>query len=198
MRAKEDNCTQKREKRTKHKKMQSKDNSRATEKIKQQREKRLVAAVYLLSLVMFILGLSYASVPLYQLFCQATGFGGTIQKSNASPSGGAITTVPAIASKSNGTENASAKIYESYEGNDIDNKNNSSENGTGTNWTTTSRPRIMNPSKEKGPENTAQIPEGINEESTRRNTKAKVNPENDKENKAITINFNADISNNLP
>jgi len=29
---------------------------------------------------MLILGLSYASVPLYQLFCQATGFGGTTQK----------------------------------------------------------------------------------------------------------------------
>lgn len=36
-------------------------------------------ALYLISLVIFILGLSYASVPLYQLFCQATGFGGTIQ-----------------------------------------------------------------------------------------------------------------------
>ena len=27
-----------------------------------------------------IIGLSYAAVPLYQMFCQATGYGGTTQK----------------------------------------------------------------------------------------------------------------------
>lgn len=43
-------------------------------------EKKTVSAIYLMSVVMLILGLSYASVPLYQLFCQATGFGGTTQK----------------------------------------------------------------------------------------------------------------------
>ena len=32
-----------------------------------------------LGVAIFMLGFSYASVPLYQLFCQATGFGGTIQ-----------------------------------------------------------------------------------------------------------------------
>ena len=38
-----------------------------------------VVGIYLLSLVLFVLGSSYASVPLYQLFCQSTGFGGTVQ-----------------------------------------------------------------------------------------------------------------------
>lgn len=182
--------------------MQSNDNSRATEKIKQQREKKLsvpvtvpgtvpgtapvtqpfvpIIAIYLLSLVMLILGLSYASVPLYQLFCQATGFGGTIQKSNASSSEGAKAIVLAVSKdKSNGTANSET---------------------TGTNGTTTGTGTvpIINTSKEKGPEKTAQIPGGRNEESTQRNSTTKENPENDKENKAITINFNADISNNLP
>ena len=32
-----------------------------------------------------MLGLAYASVPLYQLFCQATGFGGTTQRADAAP-----------------------------------------------------------------------------------------------------------------
>jgi cytochrome c oxidase assembly protein subunit 11 len=35
-------------------------------------------------LVASMLGLSYASVPLYRLFCQATGFGGTTQVAEAS------------------------------------------------------------------------------------------------------------------
>jgi cytochrome c oxidase assembly protein subunit 11 len=33
-----------------------------------------------------MLGLAYASVPLYSLFCQATGFGGTTQKADKAPS----------------------------------------------------------------------------------------------------------------
>ena len=32
-----------------------------------------------------MLGLAYASVPLYALFCQATGFGGTTQRAGAAP-----------------------------------------------------------------------------------------------------------------
>jgi cytochrome c oxidase assembly protein subunit 11 len=35
-------------------------------------------------LVMAMLGLAYASVPLYRLFCQVTGFGGTTQVAEAS------------------------------------------------------------------------------------------------------------------
>jgi cytochrome c oxidase assembly protein subunit 11 len=36
------------------------------------------------SLVVGMVGLAYASVPLYRLFCQATGFGGTTQVAEAS------------------------------------------------------------------------------------------------------------------
>jgi cytochrome c oxidase assembly protein subunit 11 len=36
------------------------------------------------SLVVAMVGLAYASVPLYRLFCQATGFGGTTQVAEAS------------------------------------------------------------------------------------------------------------------
>ncbi|MEJ0072047.1 MAG: cytochrome c oxidase assembly protein [Pseudomonadota bacterium] len=41
-----------------------------------------------LSLLMIVVGmgcLAYASVPLYRLFCQATGFGGTTQRAAAAP-----------------------------------------------------------------------------------------------------------------
>jgi cytochrome c oxidase assembly protein subunit 11 len=37
------------------------------------------------SVVVAMLGLSYASVPLYRLFCQVTGFGGTTQRAEAPP-----------------------------------------------------------------------------------------------------------------
>jgi len=40
----------------------------------------------LLAAVVFgMVGLSFASVPLYRLFCQATGFGGTTQRAAAAP-----------------------------------------------------------------------------------------------------------------
>jgi cytochrome c oxidase assembly protein subunit 11 len=35
--------------------------------------------------VVGMLGLSYASVPLYRLFCQVTGYGGTTQQADAAP-----------------------------------------------------------------------------------------------------------------
>jgi cytochrome c oxidase assembly protein subunit 11 len=37
------------------------------------------------TLVASMIGLSYASVPLYRLFCQVTGFGGTTQVAEAAP-----------------------------------------------------------------------------------------------------------------
>lgn len=37
-------------------------------------------ALYLLTLVVSMVGLTYAAVPLYRMFCQATGFGGTVQQ----------------------------------------------------------------------------------------------------------------------
>jgi len=36
--------------------------------------------MYMLSIALGTLGVSYASVPLYKVFCQATGFGGTTQR----------------------------------------------------------------------------------------------------------------------
>ena len=42
-------------------------------------------AFILAGVVAGMLGLSYAAVPLYQLFCQVTGFGGTTQKAEKAP-----------------------------------------------------------------------------------------------------------------
>lgn len=43
------------------------------------------AAILLVGLVVGMLGLSYASVPLYRLFCQKTGYGGTPKQSSELP-----------------------------------------------------------------------------------------------------------------
>lgn len=56
-------------------------------------------AIYATAAVVAVSGLSYASVPLYQLFCQATGYGGTTQQvteeafKTVKPVGTAITTM---------------------------------------------------------------------------------------------------------
>ena len=44
-------------------------------------------ALILSSVVAGMIGLSFASVPLYRIFCQVTGFGGTTQVSEAAPGG---------------------------------------------------------------------------------------------------------------
>src|SRR5436309_11263615 len=50
------------------------------------RHSRNGTTVVLLAAVVFgMVGLSFASVPLYRLFCQATGFGGTTQRAAAAP-----------------------------------------------------------------------------------------------------------------
>lgn len=41
------------------------------------RVKRKNTSILLITVIVAMLGLSYAAVPLYRLFCQATGFGGT-------------------------------------------------------------------------------------------------------------------------
>ena len=48
----------------------------------QQRQQKAARdqGLYLLSVVVGMVGLTYASVPLYRLFCQATGFGGTVKE----------------------------------------------------------------------------------------------------------------------
>jgi cytochrome c oxidase assembly protein subunit 11 len=40
----------------------------------------------LVGVVAFMTGLAYASVPLYRLFCQVTGYGGTPQRADSAPS----------------------------------------------------------------------------------------------------------------
>lgn len=51
---------------------------------KLRRKNRLFMAG-LFGLVFGMVGLAYASVPLYALFCQVTGFGGTTQRADAAP-----------------------------------------------------------------------------------------------------------------
>ena len=48
-------------------------------------EKKKLTPIVLASIFVLMLGLSYAAVPLYDLFCRVTGFGGTTQVSNNAP-----------------------------------------------------------------------------------------------------------------
>jgi cytochrome c oxidase assembly protein subunit 11 len=48
-----------------------------------QRNKRVASRAVLF--VLFMIGLAYASVPLYRIFCQVTGFGGTPMRADAAP-----------------------------------------------------------------------------------------------------------------
>lgn len=47
--------------------------------------RHLVVALAMAGIVTGMLGLSYAAVPLYQLFCQVTGYGGTTQRAEQAP-----------------------------------------------------------------------------------------------------------------
>jgi cytochrome c oxidase assembly protein subunit 11 len=49
------------------------------------RRRNGATALLLLSVVGAMIGLSFASVPLYRLFCQATGLGGTTQRAETAP-----------------------------------------------------------------------------------------------------------------
>jgi len=44
-----------------------------------------IAAIACTAGVMFMTGAAFAAVPLYQLFCQVTGFDGTVRKADAAP-----------------------------------------------------------------------------------------------------------------
>ena len=48
-------------------------------------KKKNLTPLVLIGIFVFMLGLSYAAVPLYDLFCRVTGFGGTTQISNSAP-----------------------------------------------------------------------------------------------------------------
>src|SRR5689334_20165111 len=49
-------------------------------------QRNLNVLMILVGVVAGMVGLAYASVPLYQLFCAVTGFGGTPQRADAAPS----------------------------------------------------------------------------------------------------------------
>ena len=48
-------------------------------------EKKKLTPLVLAGIFVLMLGLSYASVPLYEIFCRVTGFGGTTQFANNAP-----------------------------------------------------------------------------------------------------------------
>ena len=48
-------------------------------------EKKKLTPLDLAGIFILMLGLSYASVPLYEIFCKVTGFGGTTQVANKAP-----------------------------------------------------------------------------------------------------------------
>ena len=48
-------------------------------------EKKKLTPLILAGIFILMLGLSYASVPLYEIFCRVTGFGGTTQVANNAP-----------------------------------------------------------------------------------------------------------------
>ena len=48
-------------------------------------ERKKLTPIVLAGIFVLMLGLSYAAVPLYDLFCRVTGFGGTTQVSNNAP-----------------------------------------------------------------------------------------------------------------
>ncbi len=48
-------------------------------------EKKKLTPLVLAGIFIIMLGLSYASVPLYEIFCRVTGFGGTTQVANNAP-----------------------------------------------------------------------------------------------------------------
>ena len=48
-------------------------------------QKKKLTPLILSGIFVLMLGLSYAAVPLYDLFCRVTGFGGTTQISNNAP-----------------------------------------------------------------------------------------------------------------
>ena len=48
-------------------------------------QKKKLTPIILAGIFVVMLGLSYAAVPLYDLFCRVTGFGGTTQISDDAP-----------------------------------------------------------------------------------------------------------------
>ncbi len=56
-----------------------------TETPKAQGKRHGIVALSLAAFVAFMVGLSFAAVPLYRMFCQVTGYGGVPQRAEAAP-----------------------------------------------------------------------------------------------------------------
>mgnify|MGYP001338279486 CR=1 FL=1 len=56
--------------------------------------KKKLTPIVLISIFFLMLGLSFAAVPLYDLFCRVTGYGGTVQRSSIAP--GSLNNLPKI------------------------------------------------------------------------------------------------------
>jgi len=59
--------------------------SHTSAKPQERRDNRAAVGLVLAGVVAGMVGLSFAAVPLYRMFCQATGFGGTPQVAEAAP-----------------------------------------------------------------------------------------------------------------
>jgi cytochrome c oxidase assembly protein subunit 11 len=53
------------------------------------RQRKAGTAAILLGIVFAMIGVSFAAVPLYRIFCSATGYGGTTQRAEVAPGAGA-------------------------------------------------------------------------------------------------------------
>jgi cytochrome c oxidase assembly protein subunit 11 len=62
-------------------------NADLSQAVEKQNTKNKRTAIYAASLAIFMTGMAFASVPLYDLFCKVTGFGGTTQRADAVPQG---------------------------------------------------------------------------------------------------------------
>jgi cytochrome c oxidase assembly protein subunit 11 len=56
------------------------NNTKTSQQQKYLQDKNKTIALYATALVALVFGMSYAAVPLYKVFCQMTGFGGTAQR----------------------------------------------------------------------------------------------------------------------
>ena len=55
-----------------------------------------------LAFALFMLGMGFAAVPLYRMFCAATGFGGTTQRASAAEAGGVLVAAQRISVRFDG------------------------------------------------------------------------------------------------
>lgn len=132
--------------------------------------KKYDLTLYIIAIAITMLGLSYMSVPLYQLFCQTYGIGGTIQKSNLE-----LNKLDTFKKTTSQPINNSELLGETNT--NTDNKLNTLEHTNSNSNSNSQKPNFLH-SLEKN---------SINSEYTQKNTL-----------KSINVNLSADISNDLP